>query len=602
MTLLAATLLILAGACWFAAVTHFIAGLRRSFNPIHLSFALFAFAAGAHSLAYVWLHHALDAAQYMEAARWGILAGALSAAILPWFTRFYTGVGGVAIPTTISLIYCACAIANMILPYGLFFTRPPALTQFQLPWGEIATVHVRAGANPRLALFWVMHLCTFAYMYTSAVRQYRRGQRRHALALLVSTSVLVLSIVGNVLTTLANLSSPYLAAFGFMALVLMMMSWISGDESFRSLVAQAAEGIFIADRNGRYVEVNAAGCDMLGWTRQELGCMSVLDIVAPVDRFEVEHHRETLLKGAVVRGTWLFLRKDGTTFAGELSARLLSDGRTLGLLRDTTETQRLMRSLEDRVVARTAEYAELNRQLESFAYSVSHDLRAPVRAIGGFTAVLLNDHAEKLDAEARRHLTRVHAAAGHMNELIEGLLQLAHVSHQSLQNEQIDLSKLAQDVIQKLREREPARSMQIICSPSLPVRGDRRLLTIALENLLDNAWKYTSRSSEPRVEFGCNYDGERSTYFVKDNGAGFDMQFAEHLFEPFQRLHSATEFAGTGIGLATVARIVERHSGKIWAQAVPGKGATFYFTLPAKTSEREPTADGRPITRRLSAS
>ena len=175
-----------------------------------------------------------------------------------------------------------------------------------------------------------------------------------------------------------------------------------------------------------------------------------------------------------------------------------------------------------------------------------------------------------------------------MNELIEGLLQLAQVSHHTLRNEEVDLSSVAQEVIQRLREREPARSVRFVCPPSLTVRGDGRFLRIVMHNLLENAWKYTSRTVDAQIEFGCESDGERTIFFVKDNGAGFDMQFAEHLFEPFQRLHSATEFAGAGIGLATVARVVQRHGGRIWARAAPEEGATFFFTLahPAILKER----------------
>ena len=603
MTVLATTMLILVGACWLAGVTHLVAGLRRSFSTMHLTFAAFAFAAGAHSIAYIYLHQATDPLQYLEAARWGITGACVSAAILPWFVHSYTGTPGRAVPLALSVAYIVYALVNLYLPYGMFFKQPPALTTFELPWGEIATVQVRTrGGSARLLLFWLMHICAFSYVYSACWRQYRRGQQRQAIALIISASVVVLTIVGNVLITLTGLPSPYLGAFGFLALVLLMMFWLSSDESFRMLVSQASDGIFIADRGGRYVDVNAAGCALLGWTRAELCQMTVFEILAPEDRSLVELQKPAIMRGETVRGAWKFRRKDGSVFTGELSGRLLSDGRMLGLLRDITEQQELMRSLEERVAARTAEYAELNRQLESFAYSVSHDLRAPVRAVGAFASVLLQDHAASLDPEARRHLGRIHAAAGHMNDLIEGLLQLAQVSHLALQSEAVDLSRLAQEAIQKLRERDPSREIEVVLPPSLPVRGDRRLLAIVLHNLLENAWKYTSRSKQARVEFGCEADAERTVYFVKDNGAGFDMQFAEHLFEPFQRLHSAREFSGTGIGLATVARIVQRHGGGIWAEAAPGKGAAFFFTLGGKIGSRDQGPDTRPSARQASVS
>ncbi len=595
MTITGTILSILVGACWLAAITHFLAGIRRSFSPPHLTFALFAFATGAQSLAYIWLHHASDVSHYVEAARWGSSAGAVSAATLVWFARFYTRSDDLVVPTLLSVIYAVCIAVNLYLPFGFFFDQAPALTQFILPWGESATIHVFGGFSRRLIAILLLTLGVFAYVYYACIRQYRRGQRHPATTLALSTSVVLLAIFANIAITASGFRSLYLSSFGFLALVLMMMYWLGSDESFRTLVAQASEGIFIADRHGRYLDVNAAGCELLGWSREELCKMHVYDVLAADDVPRVAAQKGALLSGATVRGSWNFLRKDGSVFAGEISSRLLPDGRLLGMLRDVTEHLRLLRSLEERVAVRTAEYAELNRQLESFAYSVSHDLRAPVRAIGAFSNVLLQEHASKLDTEARRHLDRIVSATVHMNELIEGLLQLAKVSHQMLRSESVDLSQLVKDIIQGMREREPDRHIDIACADLPQVRGDQRLLSIALHNLLENAWKYTGRRAEPRVEIGCLPEDDRTVFYVRDNGAGFDMQFAEHLFEPFRRLHSAKEFSGTGIGLATVARVVERHGGQIWAQAALDAGATFFFTL-APRSTRE-NADARPLTR-----
>jgi PAS domain S-box-containing protein len=579
MTVLAAILSVLAGACWFAAVMHLIVGVGQSFNRTHLTFALLAALAAGHALTFVWLHQAPDAAHYVDAMRWALALGALEFAALPWFAHFYTAERGRWIPLTLSGLYVAMAFADLLLPFGLFFDSAPRLVRFELPWGEAAIVHEGRQFGLRAVAFWLLHACNFAYVYRACAMQHRRGQRRHAIALAASTSIVLAAIVGNILISVAGLHSLYFTPFAFVALVLLMMFWIGSDERFRTLIAQATDGIFIADRRGRYVDVNAAGCALLGYTRDELCRMYVFDIVMPEEIPSVEQARDAVLSGHVLRLELQFRCKDGSAFPGELSTRMLSDGRLLGLLRDRTEQQRLMRSLEERVAARTAEYAELNRQLESFSYSVSHDLRAPVRAIAGFSSVLLQDHAAALNEEGRRHLSRIHAAAGHMNELIEGLLQLAQVSHHTLQSEEVNLSRFAQEVIQRLREREPARNVTFTCASSVTVRGDARLLRIVMHNLLENAWKYTSRTVGADLEFGCESTNSGTTYFVKDNGAGFDMQFAEHLFEPFQRLHSATEFAGTGIGLATVARVVQRHGGRIWARAAPRAGATFFFTL-----------------------
>ncbi|HVF15399.1 MAG TPA: ATP-binding protein [Steroidobacteraceae bacterium] len=579
MTLTGTLLSILVGACWLAAVTHLFAGIRRSFSPTHLSFAVFAFATGAQSLSQIWLHHALNAAQYVDAAQWGTTAGAISAAAFAWFARFYTRSDDRIIPAAISVVYLVCAAVNLYLPYGFYFDRLPTLTHFALPWGEYAATHVFGGFRPRLIFTLILNIGTIMYVYYACARQYRRGQHYPATTLAISTSIVLVAMGINVIVAALGMRTLSLSSFGFLVLVLVMMYWLSSDESFRTVVAQASEGIFIADVRGRYLDANAAGTELLGWTRTELCKMHIYDVLLPQDVQHVAAQRDALLAGAVVRGRWRFKRKDGTHFTGELSSRLLPDGRLLGMLRDVTAQEDLMRSLEERVAARTAEYAELNRQLESFAYSVSHDLRAPVRSIGAFASVLLQDHARQLDNEGHRHLQRISAAAGHMNELIEGLLQLAKVSHQALKSENIDLEVLVKDVVRTLREREPERQIDINCVGLPHVSGDPRLLSIAFSNLLENAWKYTSRRSQARVEIGCESGPERIVFYVRDNGTGFDMQFAEHLFEPFRRLHSAKEFPGTGIGLATVARVVERHGGRIWAEAAVDRGATFYFTL-----------------------
>jgi light-regulated signal transduction histidine kinase (bacteriophytochrome) len=173
-----------------------------------------------------------------------------------------------------------------------------------------------------------------------------------------------------------------------------------------------------------------------------------------------------------------------------------------------------------------------------------------------------------------------------MNELIEGLLQLAQVSHQTLRSEQVDLSQVVQDELRRLRERDPTRGVSVVCPASITARGDARLLRIMMHNLLENAWKYTGLTAQAHIEFGRESTDAGAAYFIRDNGAGFDMQFAEQLFKPFQRLHSAAQFPGAGVGLATVARIIERHGGKIWAQAAPENGATFYFTLRAHSGSQ----------------
>jgi light-regulated signal transduction histidine kinase (bacteriophytochrome) len=240
------------------------------------------------------------------------------------------------------------------------------------------------------------------------------------------------------------------------------------------------------------------------------------------------------------------------------------------------EIQKLNEALRDRATALEA----ANQELKSFSYSVSHDLRAPLRAIDGFSQALLDDYSAKLDEEGKHYLQRVRAAAQRMGQLIDDLLELSRVTRGELRMEPVNLSNLAQEVAVELARRDPGRKVVFAIAPGVAVTGDARFLRVALENLLGNAWKFTSRRPKATIEFGVTEQEGQPVYFLRDNGAGFDTKYAGKLFGAFQRLHTLDEFPGTGVGLATVQRIIHRHSGRIWAEGKEGAGATFYFTLP----------------------
>jgi len=237
--------------------------------------------------------------------------------------------------------------------------------------------------------------------------------------------------------------------------------------------------------------------------------------------------------------------------------------------------------LEQRVQQRTQQLVAANHELEAFSYSVSHDLRGPLQTMNGFVHMLVEDYGSKLDDRARDYLRQLRLSSRRMSELIEDLLNLSRVSTTGMQVEKVDLSELARTTASNLQSREPSRQVEFVIGDCPKVEGDSRLLQIVLENLFSNAWKYTSAHAQARIAFGCEKRPTGTVYFVKDDGAGFDPRQADRLFKPFQRLHSEAEFPGTGIGLATVQRIVQRHGGRVWGES-SGHGATFYFALNMK--------------------
>jgi signal transduction histidine kinase len=271
-------------------------------------------------------------------------------------------------------------------------------------------------------------------------------------------------------------------------------------------------------------------------------------------------------------------------FSGYSGVATLAADRGPGAARGEALQARI-RQLEADLETRMQRHELTVRELDSFAYSVSHDLRAPLRVIDGFAQIVLEDYGARLDTLGCEHLKRIVAAGGRMNSMIDTLLAMSRMTGRELQFERVDLSETARQLADELTAAEPQRKIDIAVQPGLSVEGDRTLLRMVLQNLLGNAFKFSAKTRDARIEFGQRADGDRA-FFVRDNGAGFDMRFADRLFGVFQRLHSQSEFAGTGVGLATVQRIVRRHSGRIWAESEPGKGATFFFTMWDRGSNR----------------
>ena len=379
------------------------------------------------------------------------------------------------------------------------------------------------------------------------------------------------------------------------------------EETFSGFFNQGNIGMAITSLEKGWVSVNKKLCKMLGYSKDELMGMTWAEMTYPDDLEPDLVLFKKMVSGEIddYEMEKRFIRKDNDIIYIHLTVSCTrhnngSIDKVLATLQDITERKigedklreneeeirQLNLTLEQRIKDRTRELEAANKELESFAYSVSHDLRAPLRSMDGFSVALLEDYADNLDDQGKDYLHRVREASKSMALLIEGILELSRTTRGEMSRETVNLSALAKTITADLYKSQPERRVEFIIEPELVVNGDAQLLRTAIENLLDNAWKFTGHCDQGKIELGVlplsetNDSSQRGPiYFVKDNGAGFDMNYADKLFGVFQRLHRTNEFPGTGIGLATVERIIHRHGGRIWAEARVDEGATFYFTL-----------------------
>jgi PAS domain S-box-containing protein len=387
------------------------------------------------------------------------------------------------------------------------------------------------------------------------------------------------------------------------------------EQRMRTFLDSTSDMAFLKDESFRHIIVNHALCEFYGKTESEILGKTDFDLMAEKAAAECRKTDEqTLLSNdlhiseEVVGSRYYETRK----FPVELAAGKNGIG---AYIRDITERKqaeeeilRLNAELEKNVDKRTNELRDsqlallnlvddlnastknialanqaleaTNKELESFSYSVSHDLRAPLRSIDGFSQALLEDYQKKLDDTGRNYLERIRTATQNMGMLIEDMLKLSRISRFELRLESVDLSKMFREIAKNSQKNDPARIIDVVIQKGIVIEGDPDLMRIALTNLIDNAWKFTGREARPKIEFGRTDLAGKKVVFIRDNGVGFDMAYVDKLFGTFQRLHTKDEFTGTGIGLATVKRIITRHGGQIWAEGEVGKGAVFYFTLP----------------------
>lgn len=352
-----------------------------------------------------------------------------------------------------------------------------------------------------------------------------------------------------------------------------------GNATVRTLLESLVGGIVIVNNSGTILLINENTAKTFGYSRKEIVGKS-LSVLIP-ERYREVHssHVAHFFEKPKIRFMGIGmdlsgLRSDGTEFPVEIGLSFIDTigGRfAIAFINDITLRKNAEQITKDR-----------NQELEAFVYSVSHDLRNPLRTIAGFSEILLEDYSEKLDFTGRDFLSRIYGSTKKMDQLIDDLLNLSRISRQEMKKSEVDLSKIASNIFLELRQTQPDREVDILITPEIKTNTDSRLMEVALTNLLGNAWKFTSKTDHPKIEFGSFKQDSETIFFVKDNGAGFNPQYSEKLFRPFQRLHTEEQFKGTGIGLAIVQRVITRHGGRIWAESEENKGACFFFTLATK--------------------
>lgn len=515
-------------------------------------------------------------------ARWALLVsqlavlagGALAVTILYGSVYYRFEVGGGQAPG----LAAGSAVCLAVVAAGTLAVPPDGALTRVLTGGSVGAV---IGQRLLLAALVV----PFVLGWVPILAAHLLGSSRYSVALLVSGNAVGFGTVSYVAV---NVAAKWEVVGATAA--------AAAAESHRQLVAlidNTSAVIYMRDLDGRYMLINREYERLFGVRREDVHGLTDHDLFPAelADAFRANDlaaaaggrpvQMEEVAPGDDGPHTYITVKFPLLDSAGEAYAVCGISTDITARQRAEEEVRRLNEELEERILERTAELEASTRELDAFAYSVSHDLRAPLRSLDGFSQVLVEDYAAVLDEAGQDYLRRIQTNAVRMGQMIDDLLNLSRTTRLELRRRPVDLAEIAADVIAELREGAPDREVEVVVQPELTASGDPHLLRLALMNLISNAWKFTGKVPAARIEVGRLQAEGEGAFFVRDNGAGFDMAHAHKLFDPFNRLHSRSDFDGSGLGLAIVQRIVRRHGGRIWATAAVGAGATFHFTLAA---------------------
>ena len=589
------------GFCLYASVLHLQMGLRKPRDRVHWIFGLLALTAALAIFGNTQMVTAQTPERYQSVVWFSSTFVTLLYGLVPCFVTVYANEPKRLAAYSLAGMYGIVLVGNFFHPHSMLLSGPPELAQVTYSWGETIT---RAKTPPSdwVRMLWLSHVFLLAYLVYACIGLYKRGPRSRALSLTVGVSPFALSVILNLLVHLGVISIPYTAAFGFLFIVILMSTaltreWRSAASQMHIVLDNVPAVVYLKNVDGRYRFVNRQFERLYGLTPGTARGKTDVELFdASRGARQRDMDQQVLASDRILESEQAIVQNGEThTYSSLHFALRDADGcayALCGIATDITERKaaadvlrELTANLERRVARRTRDLAELNGELEAFAYSVSHDLRAPLMTVHGFADLLLRDYAPSLDQTAQKYVQRIREGAKRMTGLIEDLLALSRVTRTAPQRIRVNLATIAHDVLRTLRENEPLRAVAVDVAAELPIQADPNLIAVVMQNLVGNAWKYTGKRSDARIEVGSTIENNETIYFVRDNGAGFDPRYAERLFQPFKRLHSEQDFPGNGIGLATVARIVHRHGGRIWADSKPQAGATFYFTLPTPDEE-----------------